>query len=297
MSRKFTVNIHYLRACNYCCKFCFHRGMEDASTLKREEWKQIIDNISRSTMVKRINFAGGEPTLLVKYLTEMISYAKSKGLETSIISNGSRLTESYFNKIKDDLDMVGISCDSGDDEINKKIGRWEREADNDETPHTVHVRRVANLAHFNNKYFKINTVICRENLHDDSIFSLINEIQPNRWKVFRVLKIENENGCFKDERPAYTGYITDEEWKDWIERCKQNCRITPVLEDNEDMQTSYIQVDEAGYLLDSSSGSKLRKANLLEVEFDEAMKTNGFDSVKFMKRGGLFHIEASTVEL
>lgn len=296
MEGNLTVNIHYLRSCNYHCKFCFHRGIENSSTLKLEEWHKIIDTIAKSGLVKRINFAGGEPFMLRKHIVDLIRYAKKSGVEVSVITNASLLTENVFNLVKNDLDMLGVSCDSGNDEINKQIGRAER--DNDEQlPHTVIVRRAANMAKFSNKYFKVNTVICRENLHDNSIFQLINEIQPNRWKVFRVLKIENENGCFKDERPPYTGYITDEEWKAWIERCKELCQIKPVLEDNDDMQTSYIQVDEEGYLLDSSSGSKVRKANLLEVSFKQAMTGLGFDQKKFYKRGGLFHITNANYEL
>ena len=288
--RKYTVNIHFVRCCNYHCKFCFHRGCEDNTTLSNGEWENVIDNISRSPLVKRINFAGGEPFMVPGLAKRLIKCAKQKGLETSVITNASMFSNKIFNDIKDDLDMIGISEESGCDEVNYKIGRCSRVHSDKEPTHLESVRRVANLCKLNHVYLKLNTVICRENLHDDSIFNLVNEIQPQRWKVFRVLKIDNENGVDKDERTPYTGFITDDEWNNWKKECQEKCSITPKFENNDDMLTSYLMVDEAGYLLDSSSGSKIRRKCLLNSEFSEIMKNVGFDEEKFISRGGNFNI-------
>lgn len=287
---KYTVNVHFIRCCNYHCKFCFHRGCQDNTTLLNEEWDKVIDNIARSPLIKRINFAGGEPFMVPGLAKRLIRRAKEKGLETSVITNASKFTNKLFNSIKNDLDMIGISVDSGDDDINYKIGRCSRIHYDNEPTHLESVRRVANLCKQNHKYLKLNTVICRENLHDDSIFELVNEIQPQRWKVFRVLKIDNENGIEKDERTPYTGFITDDEWENWKKECKEKCSIIPKLENNDDMLTSYLMVDEAGFLLDSSSGSKIRKNCLLDSEFSEIMRNAGFDEEKFINRGGNFKI-------
>ncbi|OHT11354.1 radical SAM domain containing protein [Tritrichomonas foetus] len=287
--KKYTVNMHFIRCCNYHCKFCFHRGIEDDETLSLNQWHYIIDNIARTTSVKRINFAGGEPFMAANYTKDLIHYAKSRGLQTSVITNSALFTNKLFDQVKNDLDMIGISVDSGDDSINFLIGRNSRFSDKLDS-HLNHVRRVAALCKANNKYLKLNTVICRENLHDDSIFSLMNELQPDRWKVFRVLKIENENGVDKDEREPYTGFLTDQEWDDWKLRCKEKCDIEPVYENNDDMLTSYLLVDEKGYILDSSSGSKERKYSLLENELSDIIDDVGFSSEKFLKRGGLFEI-------
>lgn len=290
MQKTFTVNIHYLRCCNYHCKFCFHRGCQDNTTLSKEEWENVIDNIARSPLIKRINFAGGEPFMAPTLVKHLIHYAKQKGLETSVITNASKLTEKIFNDIKNDIDMIGISVDSGDDLINKEIGRCSRIHKDNEPTHLECVRRVANMCKQNNVYLKLNTVICRENLHDNSIFNLVNEIQPKRWKVFRVLKIDNENGIQKDEREPYNGFITDIEWNNWKKECQEKCSVSPQFENNDDMLTSYLMVDEAGYLLDSSSGSKIRRKCLLESEFNDIMRDTGFDENKFFNRGGNFKI-------
>ena len=293
----YTVNLHFLRCCNYCCKFCFHRGMLDEKTLSINQWMRIIDNIAASGVVKRVNLAGGEPFMLPKYVIEILKYAKSKGIETSVISNGVNISESIFSKIDEWVDMLGISCDSGSDEINLLIGRHKRETEETDKPHCYHVRKVAKMCKEKGKYFKINTVICRENVNDDSIFKLINEIQPNRWKVFRVLKIDNENGVEKDERPPYEGYITDEELIAWQGKCEKYCNIKPVYENNDDMLDSYIQIDEEGYLLDSSSGSKLRSFNMLTDDFGESLNKIGFNKQKFINRGGFFNFNQRSTDI
>ena len=41
----------------------------------------------------------------------------------SIVSNGSKITASWFEKYGKYLDILAISCDSFDEETNKKIGR------------------------------------------------------------------------------------------------------------------------------------------------------------------------------
>lgn len=288
-TNKLTVNIHFLRCCNYHCKFCFHRGIENSATLSYDKWMNVIDNIADSGLVKRINLAGGEPFLLPKLCANLIHYIKNKGIETSVITNSSLLTQKVFDSVKNDLDMVGISVDSGNDEVNYNIGRNSRDDDQDQ-PHCYHVKRVSKMVKDAGKCLKLNTVICKENLYDDSIFELVSEVLPSRWKVFRVLKIENENGVEKDERKPYEGYITDEEWESWKERCACKCSVHPVIEDNDDMLTSYILVDEEGFVLDSSSGSKVQKCSLLDTNLKSVIEEIGFNEQKFIKRGGIFDI-------
>lgn len=288
--RNLTVNFHITRYCNYQCKYCFHRGFKDNTTMPKEKWFQILDNIADSNIVKRINISGGEPFTAAGLTKYIVKYAKQKGFETSIITNSSLFTDKIFNDIKNDLDMIGISVDSGNDEINFKIGRCNREHYENEPTHLENVLRVADLCKKNNIYLKFNSVICRENLNDDSIFDLINKVKPQRWKAFRVLQIDNENGIDKDERTPYNGFISDDEWNDWKKRCEMNCSIIPKYENNDEMLNSYIIVDENGFVLDSSSGSKKRKGNLLDSKFIDIVNNVGFDEEKFYSRGGSFDI-------
>jgi len=254
------------------------------------DWRKVIKNLSSSGIVNRVNFAGGEPFLNPHLLLDMAKCCKAENLETSVITNGSLVTKTILDDIIPYIDMVGISVDSGDSRINQMIGRHSRNRLN-EISHEKKALEVCQWVKERGKTLKCNTVICRENLHDDSIFQFVEKAGPKRWKVFRVLPIENENGIDKDRRPPYSGYITDLEWKEWQKRCAKKCRIPPVLEDNDVMQNSYIPVDELGYLLDCSSGKKIRSSSLLHVPFKKALSESGFDLEKFDERGGFFKLD------
>ena len=72
--------------------------------------------------VSKVNFAGGEP-LLNKHLGAYLRHAKNIGLKTSMITNASKMTLSWLRAHAPYIDQVGVSCDSIDVEVNKRLGR------------------------------------------------------------------------------------------------------------------------------------------------------------------------------
>lgn len=72
--------------------------------------------------IYKINFAGGEP-FLNKNLGEYVKFANQIGLKTSIITNATRLTNTWLLTYGPFIDQIGISCDSLDDQVNKELGR------------------------------------------------------------------------------------------------------------------------------------------------------------------------------
>jgi len=93
-----SINLHLTNKCNYQCKFCFARNRCQGKELTFKEWKKLIFLLSEKNCLK-VNFAGGEPTLL-PYLPELINYAKDLGFFTSIISNGSLISKKFISTIK-----------------------------------------------------------------------------------------------------------------------------------------------------------------------------------------------------
>ncbi|MBU3664162.1 MAG: radical SAM protein [Bacteroidetes bacterium] len=87
-----TINFHLWEACNMRCKFCFatfndiKEYSSSKANLSKAQHLSIIKQIA-DFKVEKINFVGGEPTLC-KWLPDLVSYAKSLGLKTSIVSNG-----------------------------------------------------------------------------------------------------------------------------------------------------------------------------------------------------------------
>ena len=155
---RIAVNYHFTRQCNYDCGFCFHTA-KTSHIEKEEDAKKIIMEL-RKAGFRKINFAGGEPFLHAKLLGKLVQYAKKIcGYESvSIISNGSKIKREWFEENGEFLDILGISCDSIDEEINKKIGRGKGD-------HLQHVRNAAQWCKLYNVQFKLNTVVNKSNCH------------------------------------------------------------------------------------------------------------------------------------
>ena len=111
-----TVNFHLVKHCQMACNFCYARFddvIRDTKVSKlglpTEQARAVVTELARLGF-KKINFAGGEP-LLRKDLPELIRFAKSLGLVTSIISNGQLITADWIESVSGHLDQIGISVD------------------------------------------------------------------------------------------------------------------------------------------------------------------------------------------
>jgi hypothetical protein len=79
-----------------------------------------------------------------EFLGEIFRYCKEDlGLEsTSVVTNGSKVTEKWMQKYGRYLDMMALSCDSFDPEILMKIGR----SDSGKATHIPNVLKVTRIA-------------------------------------------------------------------------------------------------------------------------------------------------------
>lgn len=131
--------------------------------------------------MKKINISGGEP-FLFPHLGDLIQFCKTElNLEsTGIISNGSKVTLKWLEEYGEYLDILGISCDSFDDETNRKIGR--KDEGNLKGVHKNKVKLIAEWCRDRKIMFKLNTVVNKWNWEED-MNDCIEEIAPFRWKV------------------------------------------------------------------------------------------------------------------
>lgn len=107
---------HYITyQCNYRCDYC-DIWNTDSEEMGTDEVKRMIDEFSEAG-TKRMGFTGGEP-LLRDDIGEVITYAKDRGMVTTLCSNG----ELLHDRIDDlqDLDVVQISLD-GKKETHEKV--------------------------------------------------------------------------------------------------------------------------------------------------------------------------------
>ena len=79
----------------------------------------------------------------------------------------------------------------------------------------------------------------------------IERVNPLRWKIFKVLSIENQN------QGTYGNFeISNEEFSLYLRRnASSGLEKIMVAEDNEAMSESYLMIDPAGRFFDNSTGA------------------------------------------
>ena len=181
-----SVNYHLWKACNMVCKYCFATFQDiepqflPKGHLRREDCVLVVEAIAVAGFQK-INFAGGEPTLC-PWLPDLIRRAKELGLTTSVVTNGSRITEGWLEDVRDSLDWVALSIDSVNAETLLRTGRTTREGPMSKQDY---LRVVALLRQYGVR-LKVNTVVMQSNLRED-LTDFIKEALPERWKLLQVL--------------------------------------------------------------------------------------------------------------
>lgn len=118
------VDLELSSACNLFCPMCYtitdeFKGKVKRSLMDFDLFKKIVDEITGKVFALRLSLRG-EPTLHPRFI-DCIAYAKSRGIqEVSSLTNGSRLSLDYFQKIVEaGLDWLTISIDGVDEEYEK----------------------------------------------------------------------------------------------------------------------------------------------------------------------------------
>jgi radical S-adenosyl methionine domain-containing protein 2 len=253
------------------CKFCY-ASFEDINAPKLGLLKsiEVINLLANSKHFKKINFAGGEPTL-VSYLPELVIHAKSLGLQTSIITNGSLITDAYLKKFNNCLDLVGVSIDSIDFDTNIKAGRALKKglplSESD-------YKSICNVIKNNKLLLKINTVVNQTNI-DENISEFINEVKP---------KVEGQNDAGFDSME-----ISNFQYENYLHSQLANIDEKGIVvpENSETIKGSYIMLDPNACLYESNdSKHNYSTASILEIGVEQAMLQMNADYEKFVKRGG-----------
>ncbi|KAI5476792.1 hypothetical protein MNV49_007307 [Pseudohyphozyma bogoriensis] len=123
---KILLSLSFSSRCNFACGFCFHTAKTGGHLPKYKALRGL--KLLKEAGMKKVNFAGGEPFLYDKLLGDMAKYCKEElGLKVTVITNGSRTREKWLSEYGRYFDMIGVSCDSFDEDTNIKIGRSERQ--------------------------------------------------------------------------------------------------------------------------------------------------------------------------
>lgn len=279
-----SVNYHLWEPCNMRCKFCFApfydaKKLLPKGHLPKDQSLELVRELSLFGF-KKITFAGGEPTLC-PWISDLILEAKNCGMATMIVTNGTRLTESFLKQNKGILDWIILSIDSVIDEININSGRalTGKKAISKQA-----YKELIDLIKHKGYRLKINTVVHQMN-YQESMLELIDYAQPERWKVFQVLPIKGENDLhitdFMIGDEMFTHFIAQHQQK-------KNDGIL-ISENNNEMKDSYVMIDPAGRFYNNKNGMQEYSTPVLETGLITAYQSMNYNYQNFINRGGLYN--------
>ena len=279
-----SVNYHLWKPCNMRCGFCFATFQDSRPNLLpkghlgRSDSLSVVEALAQAGF-RKINFAGGEPTLC-PWLPDLIVQAKDMGLTTSVVTNGSRITAEWLDRVCVSLDWVALSIDSVNPDTLLRTGRTTRNGPMSEYDYLG----VVDALKRRGVRVKINTVVTKANLQEN-LRDFIIEARPERWKLLQVLPVEGQNDIFVGEH-----LVSVDEFERYVQlnRYVEKYGITVVPESNELMTGSYVMVDPAGRFFDNTAGTHTYSRPILEVGVEEALNEVSVDSDKFLAREGLY---------
>ena len=279
-----SVNYHLWEPCNMRCGFCFATFQDvkqemnlPKGHLPKEECISVIDRIAEFGFEK-INFAGGEPTLC-RWLPDLIARAKEHGMVTSIVTNGSRITDQWLDALNGSLDWVGLSIDTVDPEKLIDLGR--AVGGNIPITETGYLDIIRAIKQRGIR-LKINTVVTSVTWQED-FTAFIRLAKPERWKLLQALAVKGQNDAFIAD---FT--VTAAEFEAYVRRNRivESDGIGVVPESNAAMTESYVMIDPAGRFFDNAQGSYRYSNPILRVGIAEALKQVSIDTERFRQRGG-----------
>ncbi len=288
-AEELVVNWHLTAACNFRCRYCFASwdgggpGCEvwrDATETGRllASLRHLFDPANPTTSLRerlrwravRLSLAGGEPTLLGDRLPEIAAQARELGFRVSLITNGSR--PAVVAKMAPHLDILGISMDTADAATARLIGRTSSGGDG-VSPGDTEALLLATRATHPGLVVKLNTVVSSANV-DEDLSGLVQRLRPDRWKVMRML-------------PVLTGELAVDAaaFRSFVHRHRAFSSMMTV-EDNRDMETTYVMVDPHGRFFQNGDGMPgySYSRSILEVGATAAFAEMAFRSDGFASR-------------
>ena len=279
-----SVNFHLWKPCNMKCKFCFATFQDIGQDvlpkghLNREDGLSVVEALA-SAGFDKINFAGGEPTIC-PWLPDLIRRAKDLKCTTSMVTNGSRITPQWLDRVAGCLDWVALSIDTLDPERLQRIGRTTVDGPLTE----VDYLHITGMLKRRGIRLKINTVVTRINC-DEDLTKFIAKARPERWKLLQVLPVGGQNDGLVEDLT-----ITSNRYDRYVVRNRlvEKIGITVVPESNDLMTGSYVMVDPAGRFFDNVSGRHNYSRPILEVGAAAALQDVSVDTHKFRARDGVY---------
>jgi radical S-adenosyl methionine domain-containing protein 2 len=279
--------MHLVPRCNYDCVFCYvpFAAFDPRDLLSVDAVARLLAELAAHG-VRKVTFAGGEPTLHPR-LADLLRLTAETGLVPSLVTNGRRIDEAWFDAHGPWLRWLALSFDSIQDEISDQLGRRLKGRAGG---HLAHVQRVCTWLHAWNVVrplerrlrLKLNVVVTALNAHEDAV-PFIRRCHPERLKLLQLLLVAGEN-----DRAAGLS-CSDAEFLGYSARTQalRDEGVEVVSENNDDMAGSYLMIDPRGQLFQRRDGGYVTSSPILDVGLLEALRqVGGVDRERFVGRGG-----------
>ncbi len=273
-ARPLSLNYHLLSSCNARCRFCFATFRDVDGQLSVDDAHRLVE-VLRAAGGQKLTFAGGEPTLHPA-IGQLVRHSKEAGFITCIVSNGACLGR-LLDQHSGELDWVGLSIDSGDEEVQLELGRGAGD----------YIARAVALALRSRRLgirIKLNTVVTALTWRED-MSDLVRRVRPDRWKVFQALPITGQSDTAIDDL-----LVDEDQFGAFVDRHAHLAAegFPPVVETNDAMLGSYVMVDPLGRFYGNTTGRHVYSDPILDVGVDVALSQVGFRPDKFEARGGMY---------
>jgi radical S-adenosyl methionine domain-containing protein 2 len=279
-----SVNFHLWQPCNMRCRFCFatfadvRREALPKGHLDRADALRLVSLLAEAGFAK-INFAGGEP-LLCPWLPELLRTAKTGGMVTSVVTNGSLLDRAALDQLREHLDWLALSVDSASATTLREVGRTFRGSPLP-VAHYVDICDAVRAAAIR---LKVNTVVTAVNWRE-SLAGFVVRVRPERWKIMQVLPVLGQNsskvGPLLVTAGQFDAFVERHRWVSQV-------GVTLVPERNADMIGSYAMVDPAGRFYDNVDGAYSYSQPILSSGVRGAMSEVSMSREAFLARGGRY---------
>ncbi len=284
-----TVNMHIVGHCNYGCRYCYARFEKAKTYLPIEAALTILRQLP-SRGVRRVTFAGGEPTLHPQLL-EMLRACADLGLITSVVTNGSQLDRDACRRLFPWVRWLVLSCDSHVAATNVAMGRAPKKK-LDTIGQVIRAENVARSVHEWNAScsraehvrLKVNIVVTSLNMHEDP-GPWLAELKPERVKLLQCCIIPGENDDAEHLKCGASDFATYAARAQRIE--SEMLKI--VAETSTDLLDSYAMVDPLGRFRQAHATGYVESKPIHEIGVDAAWaQIGGCDMDRFHARGGVY---------
>jgi len=264
------VILSLTEACNFKCGYCFPGHGNCGNHLPKADKRKIITDLAASGC-REITFIGGEPTLCTE-LCSLIKLAKKLGMKTKIVTNGTRLTDSFLSEMKNYLDCITVSVDSVNEQTLEAIGRQCRDMVID---HNFYRNLIADI-HSHCYELRINTVVNSKNLNED-LTPFINYAIPAKWKIFQVVSVDGNSSEFTVSH------------RDFVEFCafhkKKTTPAIPIFTASAEFtKGSCSMIDHHGRFFDIANGMYNYSAPISDVGVENAFSQVVVHEAKVLRK-------------